>query len=233
MARITLSSLITDISGKIGGTVFQRSQGGLIARNQSAKINSNTTRSNLRKVGMAQVQNDWQTLTDAQRQLWNTYAIYLGKKQKHNTGLNLNGHQVFMQLNSIRYDLAPTNPIISPYLLDTPILVPPPQPRPASLIAVLFGNFQVDFTPDIDSTKEVIVCFLSRPLSGSQVSSNQKLTLMKTATADGSGYFCGDYYTEVYGRIPEIGEFIQCKVAVYNTDEQNLSAYSVQRFEVI
>src|SRR3972149_7530721 len=105
MARIQTSALISNISGKINGSVFQRNQGGLIIRNQSGKINSNTLRSNSQRVGMSSVQGDWQSLTDAQRLTWNTYATYLDRKQRRNPTLSINGQQLFIDINTVRYAL--------------------------------------------------------------------------------------------------------------------------------
>src|SRR3972149_2337274 len=116
MARIQTSALISNISGKINGSVFQRNQGGLIMRNQSGKINSNTLRSNSQKVGLADIQGNWQLLTDGQRLLWQTYAIYLNKKQKKNPTLNINGQQLFININAIRYALSSDNALFQPYL---------------------------------------------------------------------------------------------------------------------
>lgn len=233
MARVILSGLVSDISGKIGGTTFQRTQGGLIARNQSAKINSNTARSNLRKVGMATVQNDWQTLTDTQRLLWNTYATYIGKKQKHNIGLNINGHQLFININSIRYDLSSVNSLFDPYLLSEPVLNPLPQAIGINAVTEGFGVLRPSFDREVDADTEVIILFASRPLKGSEQSSNQKMTLMKSPTLSHSYIDIQDYYLEVYGRLATAGEYIQVKAAIYSTTSQNYSSYSVLRTEII
>lgn len=229
MARIKTSALISDISGKVNGSVFQRTQGGLSMRNQSGKINSNTARSNLRKVGMSSVQGEWQLLSDAERLLWNTYAVYLNKKQKHNLSLSINGHQLFINVNSIRYDLSSVNALFSPYLLSTPVLAPLPQPISVDLIVINFADITVTLDRAIDVTKEVVILFLSRPLTGSQMSPNQKMILMKSPTLNGTDFICTDYYESVYGRSVAAGEWLQTKVAVYNTDSENYSSYSVKR----
>ena len=229
MARVKTSAIIADISGKLNGSVFQRNQGGLCIRNQSGKINSNTLRSNSRKVGMSVVQGAWQSLTAAERLLWETYSVYLSKKQKHSNSLIINGHQLFLNINSIRYDLSSSNALFQPYLLSTPILQPLPQPINVSLIVINFGDITVTLDRAVDATKEVVVLFLSRPLSGSQQSAHQKLILMKSPTINGTDFIVTDYYEEVYGRILNVGEYVQSKVAIYNTDSENYSSYSVQR----
>lgn len=233
MARVKTSALISDISGKINGSVFQRNQGGLILRNQGGKINSNTLRSNGHKVGMAGIQVDWQNLSDADRLLWQTYALYLNKKQVKNNSLNINGHQLFINVNSIRYDLSFYNALFQPYLLSTPVLAP--LPLPINITSIERDGLDLNCNLDrvISNVDDVIICYLSRPLLPSQQSANQKLTLMKASTNSGSLFECNAYYVSVYGRVLEVGEWVQSKIAIYNTASENYSAFSVNRFQVV
>lgn len=233
MARVTLSGLVSNIVGKINGTVFQGSQGGLVMRNQSGKINSNTIRSNKRKVGMATIQGEWQKLTNNERTLWQTYAIYLNKKQKHNPSLFVNGHQLFISINSIRYDLSPDNSLFQPYLLSTPILTPLPQPINITSINRNGLALELNLDRTINNLTEVIICYLSRPLWASQTTAYTKTILMKAPTNSGNNFECNAYYVDVYGRIIEVGEYVQTRIAIYSTVSQNSSSYSVNRFEVI
>jgi len=232
MARVQVSALISNISGKLNGSVFQRTQGGLIIRNQSAKINSNTSRSNLHRVGITIIQNSWQQLSNTNRLLWETYAIFLNKKQKNNPTLNVSGQQLFIYINSIRLALSNVNTLFIPWLLSTPVLVAIPQAIKINLIVINFGDITVTFDRAIDDSKEVVILFLSRPLTASQQSPNQKLTLMKSTTLNGYDFICTSYYAEVYGRVLNAGEYVQARVAVYNTDNQSYSAYYNQRFLV-
>lgn len=232
MARIKTSAIIADINGKLNGSVFQRTQGGLCIRNQSGRVDSNTLRSNGRKVGMSAVQTDWQNLTNSERVLWNTYAIYLNKKQKKNPSLLINGHQLFININSIRYDLSADNSLFQPYLLSTPVLAP--LPAPINITSIVRNGVALECNLDraISNLSEVIICYLSRPLSASQMSVNNKTILMKAPTNTGSLFECNAYYVNTYGRIIEVGEYVQAKIAIYSTVSQNYSSFSVNRFEV-
>lgn len=232
MARIQTSALISNISGKVNGSVFQRNQGGLILRNQSAKINSNTLRSNTHRVGISAIQGDWQSLSDSERLLWSTYATFLNKKQKKNPTLNVNGHQLFLNINSIRYDMSSVSPVFTPYLLSTPILTPIPQPINVTTIFRNVLALECLLDRAVLNADDVILLYLSRPLTASQQSSNQKLTLMKAPTTDGSTFECSAYYEEVYGRVIDTGEWLQSKIAIYNNTSENYSSFSVKRFQV-
>ena len=233
MARIKTSALISSIIGKLNGSVFQNSQGGLIIRNQPAKINSNTLRSNSHKVGLSSVQGDWQNLTNQERTLWQTYALYLNKKQKHNTSLIINGQQLFIDVNTIRYDLSADNTLFQPYLLTTPILSPVPQP--INILSIERNGLALECNLDraISQLTEVIICYLSRPLLPSQTSAHIKTTLMKAPTNTGSLFECNAYYVNVYGRIIEVGEWVQSRIAIYSTVSESYSTYSVQLVQVV
>lgn len=233
MARIQTSSLISNISGKLNGSVFQRTQGGLTLRNRNTPVNSNSPRSNLRKVGMATVQNDWQTLTPAERTLWQVYSTYIQKKQKKNVGLNINGHQLFININSVRFDLSSSNVLFQPYLLVTPKLIPLPQIISVDAVSEGFGDLRVAFHRVVDSSKEVIICFASRPLKSSEQSANQRMVLMKSPTLNESYISIYDYYVSVFGRTAYAGEYIQVKVAIYSTDSENYSSYCVFHDQLI
>ena len=232
MARVQLSALVNDISGKVGGSVFQRTQGGLILRSNSGKIDSNSAQSNSRKVGMSSVQGSWQNLTNAQRLLWQTYAIYLNKKQKHNTSLIINGHQLFININSLRYDMSGQSALFVPYLLTTPVLAP--LPLPITIVSVVFDipALEVNISRATVPADEVVFLFMSRPLSASQVSPNTKMLLMKTPTPNNDQLDPTDYYISVYGRVPTVGEYVMTKIAIYQTAAENYSSFSVQRLIV-
>jgi hypothetical protein len=233
MARITTSALIADISGKLNGSVFQRTQSGLIIRNQGGKINSNTARSNYHRSGLSSIQYEWQQLTPAERTLWQTYAIFLDKKQKKNPTKNINGHQLFININSLRYDLSQYVNLFSPWLLSTPLLIPIPQPINALSVERNGVALYVNLDRAVDQTQEVVICFLSRPLTGSQMSSHTKMILMNEPTNSGTEFQCNVWYGDVYGRTVDVGEWIHVRVALYSTVSENYSNYTNLRTQVI
>jgi hypothetical protein len=232
MARVKTSALISDISGKINGTVFQRNQGGLIMRNQSGKINSNTLRSNSQKVGISSIQGYWQGLSDAERLLWQTYALYLNKKQRRNNSLNINGHQLFINVNSVRYALRDFSALFVPYLMPTPVLLPPPLPINITAITDIGLDVEVSLDRVVLVVLNVCVLSMSKILSPSQQSAHQKLTIIKTYTNTGTVLSVGAAYQDIYGRMPEIGEWVQTKISIWDDGVKAFSSPSVQRIQV-
>lgn len=233
MARVKVSGIISDIRGKVGGSVYQSSQGGLILKNKSGVISSSSSRSLKHKMGIARIQGNWRAITNEQRMLWEQYSIYLDKKQKHNPSIRVNGHQLFLNYNSIRYDLQEVAPLFNPYLLESPIMTT--LPEPISIVSVVQGEvfLFVTLSRVINSLEEVIILSLSSSLLGSQNSQNQKMLLMKSATTSGNVFECSNYYKEVYGRKLEVGMYVQSRVAIWSVVNQSYSLFSRQRFEVL
>lgn len=102
MARIKTSAIITDIRGKVQGTVFQQSQGGLIIRNNPAPINPNTPSQSLSRAISFNLQQSWKSLSDIQRTLWDNFVSFNPIGQKNNSTRFLNGQQAFIKLNTYR-----------------------------------------------------------------------------------------------------------------------------------
>lgn len=102
MAIIQTSGLITHIKGSIGGTTFQRGSAGLIARNKPKQVKSATTNQNAQRVIIATLNSNWSNLTDAQRQTWSQFAIFIngaGKTNRQNNSGNT-GKTQFIAVNS-------------------------------------------------------------------------------------------------------------------------------------
>jgi len=74
MALITLSALLTDITGSIGGTTFQNTGAGLIARNKPSGRKSATEKQSLARQFPSTYIGDWWALTVAEQLAWAAYA---------------------------------------------------------------------------------------------------------------------------------------------------------------
>lgn len=74
MALITLGAMVTDITGSIGGTTFQNTKAGLIARNKPMARKSATEAQSLARQFPSRFIPDWTALTLADQLAWNVYA---------------------------------------------------------------------------------------------------------------------------------------------------------------
>lgn len=102
MAKITLSALVTDISGSIGGGTIQRSQGGFILRNKPLPRNTYTPRHFQVKNNMSKVQYAWKNLSDSQRNLYASFLTLRPTLTRRGSAQVLKTYNLFVKYNLIR-----------------------------------------------------------------------------------------------------------------------------------
>jgi len=102
MARIQLSGLLSDIAGKVGGSIFQKGQSGHIIRNLTCPCKIRTpAQENIRGISV-RLHKAWIDLPSTFRKYWTKYAWYRKVLQKGSLYKILNGHQLFLRLNHYR-----------------------------------------------------------------------------------------------------------------------------------
>lgn len=85
MAIITYSALITNISGKLGGSVLKRIKGNSIIFNRvHGKIKPTSRQHDIRGY-ISQLSVRWYSLTTTQREMWNNFASITPRRQ---SGIN-------------------------------------------------------------------------------------------------------------------------------------------------
>lgn len=161
MAQVKYGALITELKGKVGGTVFQGGPGGPVCKNidairDSAKLTKADAGRVINTLPLtAQVAGFWRTLTDAQRASWATGAVNFPAFNKFGVAYTPSAYQVFMTLNFQVYQL--TGAIL--YSCPVPITVNDPptfsiaQPDLTSLDVTWAGGIQTDCTIRVDATQ--------------------------------------------------------------------------------
>ena len=97
MALIKLGAFVTEVSGKIGGTVFSKNKGGAYAKNRVVPSNPQTTfQANVRAF-FAQIAKKWKTLTQAQRDSWSAAALTVTKINRLGDTIKLSGSQLYQE----------------------------------------------------------------------------------------------------------------------------------------
>lgn len=100
MAVIKLSTNITDIRGKSGGSVFAKNKGGNYFRANPKPVQQNTLRHQARKVIFADISQKWRLLTPEQQQSWNDAAVNFPQINKVGDQMFLSGANLFQQMNT-------------------------------------------------------------------------------------------------------------------------------------
>jgi hypothetical protein len=199
MARIKMGALITDIRGKIQGTVFQNSQGGLIMRNNPTPVNKGSIAQNATRVIIGNLQNQWKGLGDTTRAQWSAFATFTGIKQVNDSNRILNGQQLFFKINAIRQLYSKSNisnPLFSRFSLN-PVVV---------TVRNSFSILTIDTTRALVPANEFLELKISGPVGGTVNNPSGRLKqLIFTTTASAANVVTQDYI-DIFGKIPNSGD---------------------------
>jgi hypothetical protein len=196
MARVTTSSLISNIAGSMSGTTFQQSNAGLVMRKKPLSINPNSLPQNFQKTNLIKIQQQWIAFSNSERQAWQSFASFAKVTQKNNVNRFISGQQLFIQINSYRLMkglVMLTNPIFSPF----------------SLTSIVFKwSSQINHTyfiadRAIDEEAEFVCLYMSPPLSSGVM--HMKTAYKNIATAElltTNKYDIRSGYLTAYGTEP-------------------------------
>jgi hypothetical protein len=102
MARVKFGSVISEVSGSIAGVTFQKYYGGSSIRKKPLPSKSASQSQVIARNFVAQVQQSWASLTDAQRQSWSSFLSYAPAFQSNNKKVVLKGYSLFLKYNLLR-----------------------------------------------------------------------------------------------------------------------------------
>lgn len=126
MALVILGGAVASASGSVGGVTFSRNRGGAYMRNRTVPVNPGSARQQTVRFAVAQLSTRWvETLTDAQRAAWETYAENVLLPNSLGQMRNVGGLAMYVRSNSPRIgfpdstlsvvDAAPTTFDLSTY----------------------------------------------------------------------------------------------------------------------
>lgn len=195
MAHVILSSLISDIRGRIGGSVFQKTSSGLILKSYTKPINKNSQSQNITRNYLAYLQNQWLLLSDSQRIIWSRFLTYNPIKQKNISGHFITGHQAFLKLNFYRL-LYNISILLTPRFTKCNI-------TPVDLTLSLIGP-DLTLTSDrsMISSDEFIILFLSPPTLRPVNNPGNSFKIIKFDTTNTDTFNLSSAYLSLYGRLP-------------------------------
>ncbi len=218
MARVILSGLVSDIRGKLNGSVFKQGLSGLTIQNKPSNarfsngsvkslhppINSGKHNSTL---ATAIVKATWDSLTPAQRVAWSAVTQNNVSKQKNNVTLSTTGLQWFTRVNVIRW-------MMSQSLLTTPVFtsqLPPP-------MEVLSVNNTGTLTATMDRlfvADDIVIFKITNPVRATLNQPGSRLRLMRTPTAPGTNTLEFEpEYLEQFGMVAAPGDKVFVEVSV-------------------
>lgn len=211
MAKIKLSPWLSDIRGKIGSAVFQNSRGGLIVRNQGAKINKFTNRESVSRSVTSSLQAQWVNLTPAQREIWTKIVLYQNLNQKRGNKIQITGQNAFIKFNyyRIRYNISIlTEPEFEKCAIN-PIIVS---------VGLLGDQLIITANRDLDSTNEFIILSLTNIYNPTINNPGSAFKLIIFETTDTDTFNITPQYEETFGRVPVTSDIIFIK---YTNSDKN------------
>ncbi len=198
MALIKTASIISDIRGKIKGTVFQKSAGGLTVRSQTTPINKNSNRQTKTRNFTNILQQEWRLLSTTERQTWLQFTNFNPIQQKRNPELFINGQQAFIKLNLYRLEYGFAI-ITSPQFSKCEI-------TPVDIEINLSGtDLFVEVNRDMQSDFEFLIVFLTVNLVPTINNPGSRFKLIKFTTTDTDIFNVNSEYVEIFGALPQSG----------------------------
>ncbi len=204
MALVKPSAIVSDVRGKIGGTVFQRFKSGLVVRSKCAPVNKKSALQIVSRNIASLTANAWLQISPAERDQWDSYTAYNPIAQRNNREVFVSGQQAFLKLNNYRLQYS------------LPILTVPEfnkcELTPIDLTLKRVGmNLRVTSSRALVASDEFIILFLTVRMSPAINNPGSRYKLIKFVTTDGVNFFITSEYEDVYGIIPEIGNTVFMK----------------------
>jgi hypothetical protein len=222
MARIKTSAFINDIAGKVGGSVFQRCQSGLILKNSpNLSFASSQSQSNVNQY-LYRCQYEWQHLTECQRQIWNSFAKFTKKGQKHSKSIHINGHQLFIQCNFYRYQYGFST-------LTEPQFMKGNLSEFTSAFYLQFNNLIMQLSRDAASAYEFVILQATTKVSPSLNNPGSRYKSLIFTTTNTSMYNITSAYREVFGFTPAATNVLFFKYSLANKVNGLIKPFQTKR----
>lgn len=226
MANIKLGAIISDIKGSIGGSTFQRSQGGLTLKGKSTQSKTSTMNQQFIQANIARLTQVWKTLSFADQQSWGAAAQFYGVKQKYNTDKSLSGFQYFLWYNQ-KQALSPSAYASTAQIANLPLRLVGFEVHLTAGVLRLTNPYAYTW----DNNAHVLK--FSFPYSYNKGVSRPNLRSVYIPATIGAALPFATQYQTAWGRLPNVGEYIYVElIEVLNT---NTYWYSVASgwFEVL
>ena len=211
MALIKTTAIVSEISGKINGTVFSKNRYGAYARTKVTPVNRNTNAQQGARGILTQVSQAWRGLTDNQRKGWDEGSKNFTRTNVFGDIRNLSGANLFSRLNANLLHLGGVAIEVCPLPVSIPAM--------ASLSGVADNSantMALTFAPAIDASVKVEVYATAGLSAGKNfVKSEYKKIATKTVAFLTDGSIATDYIA-VFGAVPPAGTKVFVKVKHYD-----------------
>lgn len=221
MARVTYGALITDLSGSIGGTTFQKNSSGAIARCRAfTPVNPSIQQSD-RQLAMIQLVALWPTLTLLQKKDWNDLAAAHNKINDWGNYKKISGYQWFLAYNLNAFTQN-QGPWITP---DAYVLV---DPVPAFTLVADVDHLYLDFGAPVSFPGTYAGIYATVPMRQTSIKLRKSTFLLSLwATSNVQYIYIEDEYEALFNvNWPTFFAGSQCAIIVRMKNFQEDSGYA-------
>lgn len=217
MAKIKLGAFITEIAGKVGGTVFSRNKGGAYAKNRVMPSNPRTsTQQNIRGF-FGTLAQQWRALTQVQREGWTELAAGFNLNNSLGDAIKLSGIALFQKLNGNLRSLK-TGPILNAPALGGTDAITLNDFTMTNTVGVLTNTFQaVALSTSVPDTKFAV--FATAPYSPGISNVNNRFRLIDNfdnlSSINTANTIAGSY-TPKFG-VPPVGMKVSVRILPINS----------------
>lgn len=194
MAKIKLGSNLADIRGKLNGHVFSKNRNGNYVKTKTNPINRRTTAQGAVRAFFSTLTKGWRSLTDAQRESFNTAVENFRKHNSLAESIVLTGHQLYIALNRNLQTIG------SALITSAPAVITVDPITSASVDADVSDATQMlTYAPAIPAGQKMVV-YATRPLSAGKKSNSQDYKQIGVyVTADASPLDITTEYEAIFG----------------------------------
>ena len=235
MAIVKFTAIVDEIRGSIGGTTFQRNAYGWSIKRKPNIIRPNTLRQQVSKTSFGSITRYWSTLSQVNRDSWDTYASTYPIPSIKNPSVDITGFNYFVKYHLIKFTTG------SRSFLDNATAAS------GSLTFtsfVLESNnldwFQLVFDYVSSSDLFISLFFLSPPLEDSRVVPrltplyiDSSLPTSSVSTARTVDISLAATYDDLYNTLPVVGSSVVVRIPSYNTVSGALDFLSEFRVQVV
>lgn len=226
--KVKYSALVSDMRGKLNGSVASKNRYGSYLRNKITPSNPQTAAQVAQRSLLAKFASLWRGLTEAQREAWNGAVSGYTKSNIFGDTVTPSGSVLFNQLNMNIATVAGSQLTLPPLPLGvTPISTLTVE----STVATETLNLTI--TPEVIPANHVVVVEATAPMSPGIYNANNRFRIIAVnpdLVAGVADIF--DDYEAKFG-VPTVGRKAQFRVSLYRSDtgEKSLPLKSSLIFE--
>jgi hypothetical protein len=162
MAKVKFSALMSDLRGKVNGSVFQKGRFGMILRTKTSPVQRNTPEQSQAKMLLTEYAQKWRTLDPDVMKAWNAAVEDFKTTDVFGDSMVPTGLNLYVQLN-VNLSLIGQAELTKPPL---PVNVPGIKSFTLDIDSTLGAEkFDIDFTPSPTDSKVVHMVYATRNYS--------------------------------------------------------------------